>query len=305
MSNNEEQRDALVIHSRLASMLYYRTDADDITTSNNFLTFEVTTDSNSSRLQLLRPDIIDQYTYRYTNPVSLPTTTLEDAFESPMPEIQQSIVSTLRTSNGIENIFRARKNIYENKELFYNLSEKSNIPLPDDKDKELYDTINSNISIGKEILCKELDDFKISKNILDSLSTYTHYVETQKNDIESKLRDIAKSSKDHDIDVEEHVREIQRILKILQNDVEDRVRQQTEPVAEKIRRCEQKIKYLATTYNIVKDVNLRNLCPVCLSNEVEVYNYPCGHTFCASCSRGLWCHYCKTRITHVKSLYYN
>lgn len=72
-------------------------------------------------------------------------------------------------------------------------------------------------------------------------------------------------------------------------------------------RAESSIKYLAKTYGILKDAPLTHTCPVCITNEVDMYLEPCGHTLCHYClqQKPTYCHMCRTKIRLAKSLYYS
>jgi hypothetical protein len=65
------------------------------------------------------------------------------------------------------------------------------------------------------------------------------------------------------------------------------------------------IKSLAVTYGIIKNAPFTHTCPICITNEVDIYFDPCGHTVCKSCSKSQYCHMCRTKIITVKSLFYS
>lgn len=72
-------------------------------------------------------------------------------------------------------------------------------------------------------------------------------------------------------------------------------------------KLEAKIKALAISYNIIRSTPMVHICPVCFSNEVDVYNEPCGHTLCKTCSQssGAYCHMCRMRVRSTRSIYYS
>lgn len=65
------------------------------------------------------------------------------------------------------------------------------------------------------------------------------------------------------------------------------------------------IKTLATTYGIIKNAPFTHTCPICITNEVDIYFDPCGHTVCKSCSKSQYCHMCRTKIIAIRSLFYS
>lgn len=72
-------------------------------------------------------------------------------------------------------------------------------------------------------------------------------------------------------------------------------------------KLEAKIKALASVYNIIRSTPMIHICPVCLTNEVNVYNDPCGHTLCQNCSHhsGMYCHMCRMKVKSIRSIYYS
>lgn len=65
------------------------------------------------------------------------------------------------------------------------------------------------------------------------------------------------------------------------------------------------IKSLSITYGIIKNAPFTHTCPICITNEVDVYFDPCGHTVCKSCSKSQYCHMCRTKIISIRSLFYS
>ena len=65
--------------------------------------------------------------------------------------------------------------------------------------------------------------------------------------------------------------------------------------------------------NIIKyfnGLNIGNTCSMCLTNNVDVYFDPCGHTCCEECSKKLpvidkRCILCRVNIRGINKIYYN
>ena len=52
----------------------------------------------------------------------------------------------------------------------------------------------------------------------------------------------------------------------------------------------------------------RNICSICIRNEVDTANYPCGHTMCNTCAFTLptrHCFFCRTEVQNIIKLYFN
>lgn len=65
------------------------------------------------------------------------------------------------------------------------------------------------------------------------------------------------------------------------------------------------IKSLSVTYGIIKNAPFTHTCPICITNEVDVYFDPCGHTVCKGCSKSQYCHMCRTKIISIRSIFYS
>jgi hypothetical protein len=68
------------------------------------------------------------------------------------------------------------------------------------------------------------------------------------------------------------------------------------------------IQSLGTTYNVIRNAPMTHTCPICMTNEVDTYLEPCGHTFCHSCFnvRALThCHMCRTKVRTPKNIFYS
>ena len=70
------------------------------------------------------------------------------------------------------------------------------------------------------------------------------------------------------------------------------------------------VKYL----NVIKklnSVNVTNTCPTCLTNPVNIYLNPCGHTLCDDCYNRISndnerkCFLCRTRVMNKSPLYFS
>jgi len=70
---------------------------------------------------------------------------------------------------------------------------------------------------------------------------------------------------------------------------------------EKIFKCDKKL----------NSVNVTNTCPTCLTNPVNIYLNPCGHTLCDDCYNRISndherkCFLCRTRVMNKSPLYFS
>ena len=61
----------------------------------------------------------------------------------------------------------------------------------------------------------------------------------------------------------------------------------------------------------INSLNVSNTCPLCLTNSVNIYLNPCGHTCCDDCYGRLLvnndnkCFLCRSNIMNKNSLYFS
>ena len=64
--------------------------------------------------------------------------------------------------------------------------------------------------------------------------------------------------------------------------------------------------YLTELFKL-NHLNVGNKCSICLTNIVDTFYNPCGHTICASCDKPdihKKCHICRANVHSVKKLYF-
>ncbi len=76
----------------------------------------------------------------------------------------------------------------------------------------------------------------------------------------------------------------------------------------------QKRKEIVKYLNVIKKLNtlnVTNTCPTCLTNPVNIYLNPCGHTLCDDCydrisyNNGMKCFICRNRVINKNPLYFS
>jgi hypothetical protein len=76
-------------------------------------------------------------------------------------------------------------------------------------------------------------------------------------------------------------------------------------------RLEALIMSLCTTYNIIRTTPFVHICPICMTNSVDTFLDPCGHTICKECvsnkvcNSNKFCFMCRTPVRGIRPLYYS
>ena len=106
----------------------------------------------------------------------------------------------------------------------------------------------------------------------------------------------------------------------LNSTIIENIKKYTEKLNDNERLTEAKNNYIQMRKEIVKylnvikklnSVNVTNTCPTCLTNPVNIYLNPCGHTLCDDCYNRISndherkCFLCRTRVMNKSPLYFS
>ena len=209
----------------------------------------------------------------------------------------------------------------------------------------IIDTIDENISS----ICSETSEdvnnvINIKNNIIDILNSVTvsdklikltdlyddfkkEYLEKQSEyfETEKKMNDMINNAKTNikKLDV---VMDFMRTLDTedcddgLNSTIIENIKKYTEKLNENDKLTEAKNNYIQKRKEIVKylnvikklnNLNVTNTCPTCLTNPVNIYLNPCGHTLCDDCynrisyNNGMKCFLCRNRVMNKSPLYFS
>lgn len=195
-----------------------------------------------------------------------------------------------------------RKKLYDNKDVFEDLN------IVDVENKEDLDIIKQYVEKGRNLLVKELDKYKelTTKSIIvdefESMTKNACYECQQKlafvkTCFERNGEDIT----DIQNTVDGALFAIGEALEIINNTVSSKKKD----IGELLRKNRSVIKFMAETYNILKTTNTYHTCPICLTNEVNVFCDPCGHNYCDKCMKTThYCYICRVKIQKLHSLFF-
>lgn len=162
-------------------------------------------------------------------------------------------------------------------------------------------TINEQVSKGRQSLLQYLKEYEECENHSNQLSQRIEAIKEALHTVRYKLSSLEDS---HTSFKELADNVLEKLLEKETNALED-LQSQQGLVEIKKDKLECLIYYLLSTYNILKSTQILHVCPVCLTNEIDVFLNPCGHTLCRSCCKITFCHMCRTKVKEIKSLYFS
>lgn len=175
--------------------------------------------------------------------------------------------------------------------------------------KEEIDTIekiNSMVQEGKNKLQELLQEYdKCNKNI-DALTQKIKEVEDKVYQFDIYFRCL--------VDIDEQFSDIicspEHLQQVKTSVIEDIELQLASSTIEKDK-LEALILSLSKTYNILRRTPLVHICPICMTNDVDTFLEPCGHTICKECisnkfcNSNKFCYMCRTPIRNTKKIYFS
>ncbi len=202
---------------------------------------------------------------------------------------------------------------------------------------ETSEDVNNVINIKNNIIniLNSVNDFDDSVTVSDKLVKLTdlyddfkkEYLEKQSQYFESekKMNDMINNSKTNikKLDV---VMDFMKTLDTeecddgLNSTIIENIKKYTEKLNENEKLSEAKNNYIkmrkemVTYLNVIKklnNLNVTNTCPTCLTNPVNIYLNPCGHTLCDDCYNRISndherkCFLCRTRVMNKSPLYFS
>lgn len=207
----------------------------------------------------------------------------------------------------VEEKFALRKKMYENKELFneINTHPDQDVVL---EDEEQYNAIKEHISKGKEILLTELTKHKelaLQKSALEEFESTAKSICVECQQKVSQLQTRFDGQKFDTTELSNHIDGVMYSIGEIFELVNSNVKTKNEELQKLINTNNSKIRHLSDAYGILKSANMVHLCPVCLTNEVNTFCDPCGHSFCDKCMRSSYCFMCRVRINKLHPLFFS
>ena len=235
----------------------------------------------------------------YHNLMSLPKSTIP--FRTMLKEINETNNDTV----DINEVFQVRKQIYDNKDLFYKIAENEQIII---ENKEEINEITENVKKGRQLL---LDELSKNRQLLND-KIYLEEFESISLDIcnESlqKINNLKLCFDNQELDTNElqnHIDNIEYSIRNILELIKDNFKIKTQNIDSKFDKNNAIIKTLSDLYNIFKSTSSLHTCPACMSSESDVF-CNCGHTFCRNCiEKSKYCYICRAPIGKINKLFFN
>jgi hypothetical protein len=205
--------------------------------------------------------------------------------------------------NNIQDQFDSRKKVYENRELFFELS---TVEKKDSSNEEIQ-KLSESVIKAKELLVQELETYKKlceQKNMIDEAEAFIKSV-----CIESKQKlchleyYFAKIDPTYSIknNLETIINNIDTIVEI----ANQHVKNHNVSFKERVEKNNAQLAELSEIFGIIKHTNIGHVCPICLTNEINIFCNPCGHSFCKKCMTNTYCYICRTKVNKLHPMFFS
>lgn len=208
----------------------------------------------------------------------------------------------------LEEKYQLRMQLYENRDVISEINkiDETIIDLLENK-QELIE-LKKNIQKGKDLLVEELQKHKKLaiknieidefENITKSLCTECDFKITLLKTYFQNHTNVANELQDY---IDGMYYSLQQIVDLINKTVELK----TNDIKKDITKNTAIIKYMAETFHTVKESQFGHICPICLTNEVNIFCNPCGHTFCNKCfANSQYCYMCRLKINKIHPLFF-
>lgn len=224
------------------------------------------------------------------------------AFDVVPSSISDTSINVLQemTRYSIDQEFNLRKQLYENREAFYD-----HIDLNIEVDSEITE-LTAAVKKGREILKQEILNYSSLKDQLEQVDEQKDLFQDQI----SKLKRVMLYLDQVKLCYEGYKEDLENMNTLVHN-MEEKFKTHLECATKDTRehydKTFQKLVQLKEIYQVYKDSDVSFVCPVCMSEQVQSFLIPCGHTFCKKClpSNGVRCHICRKQYQRTNTLYFN
>lgn len=219
-------------------------------------------------------------------------------------------IFTQLSTNNIEENFALRKQIYQNRELYFEQPDEIEDTL---ENNEVYENINNAIVEGKVMLTQKITDHAAKTVERETTSQIKDYVDETNLDVNRMLNKIQYDvssilSEEEKTDLHAHIDivsfEMQSIVSIISNSTSNKIKD----LNEELKNISKAIRKLSTMYGIFRHV--ARTCPICMTNEVDGFYDPCCHSACMTCmnlhsKKSSYCFYCRAKVNKINKIFFS
>lgn len=204
----------------------------------------------------------------------------------------------------LEHEFNLRQLLYDNKDAIADIENDTPDEEQDEETTKITDAIIKAQTTLKENILKynkiTQDKQKLEDIIKNSKTTLF--------DIQSRAEHLKNMCNNNNIEVEnlqDTLDQISYSILYISDSIETAMKNRKENFDDELIDCKKKIKTLSRAYNVLRNTSVSYTCPVCLSNQVDCFNDPCGHSMCSICaSKTNHCYFCRARVSRVIKLFF-
>jgi len=210
----------------------------------------------------------------------------------------------------VQEQFNMRKLIYENRDLFFEIGNGSET-IQDALDsgvKEELDAIQLHVERGRHMLFTEIVNYRALLEKRIALDEFEKNTKRNCSECQNSLEVVKQCFVDNGLETQTLQNHIDTVVYELNNVIElanQNIENNNGAIDSDLNKSTGILQRLSGTYHTLRNSVLGHVCPVCLSNEVEVYCTPCGHTFCARCIANCkHCCMCRIKVDRVNKIYF-
>lgn len=210
--------------------------------------------------------------------------------------------------SNLEEKYQLRKKLYESRDIISEVTKVDESILDSVENKNELIELKKNIEKGKSVLVEELQKHKelAIKNIeINEFETITKSLCAECEYKIALLKAYFQNHTDVSNELQDYIDgmyySLQQILDLINTTVESKAKD----IKDDIVKNTAIIKYMAETFHTIKESQFGHICPICLTNEVNIFCNPCGHSFCNKClSNSQYCYMCRLKINKVHPLFF-
>lgn len=222
---------------------------------------------------------------------------------------QSSVYNSLQTLVSLEEIIRQREEITRHKDTFIEMNDKGldnnidelHLHGVTEDEIETIENINTYVKKGRDLLSQTLSEYE---KCLDEIQQTQTNIRVTTSTISNIKQQSESLSQIHEELVDVTTTFITCLLEKQESIVAD-LQTSIGLLICKKDKLEAILKTLATSYNILKNAPIHHTCPICITNEIDVFLEPCGHTLCHNCNKSTFCHICRTKIKSARRLFFS
>lgn len=211
--------------------------------------------------------------------------------------------SDRETIQDLEQAFRSRRMLYENREV---LSDALECETLDDSIDPDHKQINEAILKGQALLRESIVESARATKRRQDIDASIKKTKTAQFEISKHLEAIKEICAENNIDIPDMLDsndQIEYSISMMSESIEKDLSKKRGDACEEIEKHKKTMRSLGKAYNVLRD---SCTCPVCMNQPVEMFCEPCGHSLCSKCTSMIknYCYFCRVPVKKMHKLYF-